>query len=165
MKLSVPYYSQIDNRVDWWRTCNASSIAMCLKFLKPEAISGDDDYIDRLAGYGDTTDHFAHTRLLADLGVNSEWKTDLSYADLDAQLDRGKPVPIGVLHKGTLNYPTGGHICVVVGKEAGGYICHDPWGHGFSYNDHNGKDCYYPYQSLDARWLVEGANTGWGRMF
>lgn len=165
MQLLVPYYSQRDNKVDWWRTCNASSIAMCAQYLKPGCISGDDDYINRLADYGDTTNHSAHTRLLLSLGIDSSWKTDLSYADLDNQLDRGKHIPIGVLHKGTLNYPSGGHICVVIGKKPGGYICHDPWGHGFSYEDHNGRACYYPYQSLDARWLVEGSNSGWGRMF
>ncbi|NES69055.1 MAG: hypothetical protein F6K24_29400 [Okeania sp. SIO2D1] len=70
-----------------------------------------------------------------------------------------------MLHKGTLNYPTGGHICVVVGKKSGGYTCHDPWGYGFSYEDHNGQAGYYPYQSLDARWLVEGDHSGWGRIF
>ncbi|NEN90809.1 MAG: hypothetical protein F6K48_18580 [Okeania sp. SIO3H1] len=165
MYLTVPYYSQRDNRVDWWRTCNSSSMAMCAQYLKPGCISGDDEYIDRLADYGDTTDHSAHTRLLSVMGINSSWETNLSYEDLNNQLAKGKPVPIGVLHKGTLKYPTGGHICVVIGREAGGYICHDPWGHGFGYDYHNGRDCHYPYQSLDARWLVEGENTGWGRIF
>lgn len=165
MLLAVPYYSQRDNNKEWWRTCNASSMAMCAQYLNPGCITGDDDYIKKLSSYGDTTDHLAHTRLLESLGIDSSWRTDLSYAHLDSQLEKGKPIPIGVLHKGTLNYPSGGHICVVIGKRAGGYICHDPWGYGFKYIDHNGNSCYYPYQSLDARWLVEGESTGWGRIF
>ncbi len=165
MKLNVPYYSQRDNAVDWHRTCNSSSHAMCVKYLKPNAIEGDDDYISRLNEFGDTTDHSAHTRLLKSLGIESEWKTDLNYADLDYQLERGKPIPIGVLHKGTLDNPSGGHICVVVGKNSSGYIVNDPWGNGFDYVNHNGKEVIYPTQSLDSRWLVEGQSTGWGRIF
>ena len=43
--LNVPYYNQIDNYRDAQRTCNSSSCAMCLSFLKPGSIKGDDDYI------------------------------------------------------------------------------------------------------------------------
>ena len=160
-----PYYSQRDNLKEWWRTCNSSTSAMCVEFFKPGLISGDDEYIAKLAAYGDTTDHSAHTRLLADLGIKSEWKTNLNYSDLDAQLKDNKPIPIGVLHNGTLQYPTGGHICLVVGKYKEGYVCQDPWGHGFDYTDTNGNQVLYPYQSLDIRWLVNGKNSGWGRIF
>ena len=33
--LSVPYFPQTDNYRDASRTCNSSSCAMCLEFLKP----------------------------------------------------------------------------------------------------------------------------------
>jgi hypothetical protein len=165
MKLNVPYYSQRDNAVDWFRTCNASSHAMCVEYLKPGLITGDDEYISKLVEYGNTTDHSAHTRMLSSWGIKSEWRTDLDYADLDRQLELGKPIPIGVLHKGNLSNPTGGHICVVIGKNEDGYIVHDPWGEGFEYSNTNGNSVIYPPQSLDKRWLVEGENTGWGRIF
>jgi inner membrane protein involved in colicin E2 resistance len=36
--LNVPYFNQVDNYRDAHRTCNSSSCAMCLAFLKPGSI-------------------------------------------------------------------------------------------------------------------------------
>lgn len=165
--LKVPYYSQRDNQLDWWRTCNTSSCAMVAEFLKPGCCQGSDDwyYSNCVIAEGDTTDHAAQTRALEKLGVRSVFRYDLDYPDLDAQLAAGKPVVIGVLHRGTLQNPTGGHMIVVIGKYEDGYICHDPWGEGFDYSNLNGRAVRYPYRSLDARWLANQPGSGWGRIF
>ncbi len=55
--LAVPYYNQVDNYRDAHRTCNSSSCAMCLAFLKPGSIKGDDEYVKKVFAIGDTTDH------------------------------------------------------------------------------------------------------------
>lgn len=165
--LDVPYYSQRDNKVDWWKTCNSSSNAMAAEFLKPGCVDGSDDvyYSKYLVPEGDSTDHDAQTRALAKLGIKSEFRYDLDYDDLDEQLEKGKPVVIGVLHRGTIAAPTGGHVLVVVGRYDKGYICNDPWGKGFNYDSHNGRRVEYPYESLNARWLVNTPKSGWGRIF
>jgi Peptidase_C39 like family len=171
VRLAIPYYQQVDNRFEPMRTCNTSSCAMVAKFLGAR-ILGDDDYYQYVRKYGDTTDHTAQTRALADLGVKSTWRTNLGFADLDASLSAGLPVVIGILHRGTLASPTGGHMIVVIGATASrDYICHDPFGSlldaggGYTGNTNNGCGVVYPRSILNRRWLPEGDKSGWGRVF
>ncbi|MGL5082461.1 MAG: C39 family peptidase [Microcoleaceae cyanobacterium] len=173
--LSVPFYSQRDNAIQWWRTCNTSSCAMVAEYLKPGCIdNSDDEYFRLVKQYGDTTDHQAHTAALNEIGIKSSFWTNLDYQDLDKQLEKGHPVVIGVAHRGAVEAPQGGHMIVVIGKykklgtEKIGYICHDPWGEGFGahYNlGLSGERVTYPKSSLDNRWLCEGNGSGWGRIF
>jgi hypothetical protein len=163
LRLAVPYYSQRDNLVEAERTCSTSSHAMLVSFLKPGAIKGDDDYYRRFVqSIFDSPDWGGHTMALEKLGIRSEFRTDLSYKDLDRSLEAGYPVVMGVLHKGSLKTPFGGHVIICRGRDASrtGYICNDPWGVGFqSYTDPNGEGVFYPKTSLDARW-VPGAGFG-----
>jgi len=164
--LQVPYYSQRDNSGQWWRECNSSSCAMVAEYYRPECLAGSDDRYVRLVNqFGDTTDHWAQTKALDALNIRSRFATDLGYERVVESLARHNPVVLGVLHRGTLDTPEGGHMIVAVGTYAEGLICHDPWGEGFSYVSHNGKNVKYPLKSLDRRWLVDGDNNGWGRLF
>ncbi|MGL5080290.1 MAG: C39 family peptidase [Microcoleaceae cyanobacterium] len=173
--LSVPYYSQRDNVTEWWRTCNTSSCAMVAEYLHLGSINGSDDkYFGLVSQYGDTTDHKAHTSALGEIGIRSSFWTNLDYKDLDNELDHERPVVIGIAHRGAIEAPQGGHMIVVIGKYKDlihgdrGYICHDPWGEGFGiyYNlGRPGDHVRYPTESLDKRWLCEGKQSGWGRLF
>jgi hypothetical protein len=171
IRLNVPYYQQVDNKYEPMRTCNTSSCAMVARFLGAK-ISGDDEYYQKVIKYGDTTDHTAQTKALAEYGIKSIWRTDLSFKDLDHSLEAGYPVIIGILHRGTLATPTGGHMIVVIGKTANqDYICHDPFGSlldpggGYTGSVHRGKGVVYPRYVLTRRWLPEGEDSGWGRLF
>jgi len=170
--LKVPFYPQTDNYRDAQRTCNSSSCAMCLEYFKPGTLKGpkgDDEYIRKVFAVGDTTDHAVQTRILKSYGVNSEFRYNLSFADIDRELDSARPVCIGILHRGTLSAPTGGHILVVIGKTASGdYVVNDPYG---SLNDSytgpvtNGKGAVYKRSVLEKRWTPDGPKSGWGRVF
>jgi len=173
VRLAVPYFNQVDNYRDAHRTCNSSSCAMCLEYLKPGTLKGskgDDAYVQKVFAIGDTTDHSVQTKVLSGYGINSYFSYNLGFADLDKSLAAGKPVVIGILHRGTLSAPTGGHMCVVIGKTAkGDYIVNDPYG---SCNDayqgpvENGKGTIYTKYMLNYRWLENGKDkTGWGRIF
>jgi len=171
--LSVPYYPQTDNYTLASKTCNSSSCAMTLEFLKPgtlKGVKGDDEYLHKVLAIGESTDHNVQTKVLESYGVYSTWKQTLSFADLDRELGLGKPVVIGILHRGTLSSPTGGHILVVIGKTADGksYVVNDPYGNlldGYTTDVYNGKCAIYPKSVLEKRWTVDGPNTGWGRIF
>jgi hypothetical protein len=170
--LDVPYFPQTDNYRDAQRTCNSSSCAMCLEYFKPGTLKGakgDDAYIQKVFAVGDTTDHAVQTRVLQSYGVRSEFRYNLSFADIDRELSAGRPVCIGILHRGTLSAPTGGHILVVRGKTASGdYVVNDPYG---SLNDNytgpvtNGKGAVYKKSVLEKRWTADGPKSGWGRVF
>ena len=171
VNLAVPYFNQVDNYTQAQRTCNSSSCAMCLAFLMPSKIKGDDDYLRKLltGGYGDTTDHGAQGRLLASYGLKSTWHTNLGFDDLEKEIKAGRPVVIGILHRGSLAAPTGGHMLVVRGMTAkGDFIVNDPYGSvndGYSGPVTNGNQAVYSRAMLQKRWLPEGAKSGWGRKF
>ena len=173
INLNVPYYNQVDNYRDAHRTCNSSSCAMCLEFIKPGTLhgsKGDDAYVQKVFAIGDSTDHSVQTRVLASYGVVSQFYYNLGFGDIDKSLSAGKPVVIGILHRGSLSAPTGGHMVVVKGKTTkGDYYINDPYG---SLNDAytgpvgNGKNVVYTKEVLQHRWLDNGKNkTGWGRIF
>ena len=172
--LNVPYYPQTDNYRDANRTCNSSACAMCLEYFKPGTLvgaKGDDAYVQKVFAIGDTTDHSVQTKVLASYGIKSEFRYNLGFADLDRELSAGRPVVIGILHRGTLSSPTGGHMLPVIGKSPDGkfYICNDPYGSlndGYTGAVMNGKGVQYSVEVLKHRWLEKGKDkTGWGRIF
>lgn len=168
--LKVPFYPQTDNYTQPDRTCNSSSCAMCLEYFKPGTLTGakgDDEYIKSVFSIGDTTDHGVQTKALQKYGVNSLFSYNLTFADLDKQLSEGKPVVIGILHRGPLSAPKGGHMCVVIGKKGQDYIVNDPYGNlkdGYTSSVYNGKGAIYSRHELSKRWCPKGTD-GWGRIF
>jgi uncharacterized protein YvpB len=170
--LSVPYYPQTDNYRDAQRTCNSSSCAMCLEYFKPgtlQGAKGDDAYVQKVFSIGDSTDHTVQTKVLEGYGVKSHFSYNLGFADLDRELAAGKPVVIGIYHRGTLSAPSGGHMVVVIGKKGEDYVVNDPYGSlndGYTGPVTNGKGAVYKKSDLTYRWLEKGKDkTGWGRIF
>jgi GH24 family phage-related lysozyme (muramidase) len=166
--LQVPYYSQRDNKVDPMRTCFSSSCAMLLKFLKPSSISGDDEYIKTVYTYGDTVYYESQIKALAHYGLTARFRQDYNWARIDAQLEKGIPVPIGILHHGPVTAPTGGgHWLIIIGRSEDNtkYVVNDPFGDcdlvNGGYPSSNGKGLLYSKKNLGPRFMVEGPNTGY----
>jgi hypothetical protein len=169
--LEVPFFPQTDNYRDANRTCNSSACAMCLEYFKPGTLKGpkgDDAYVQKVFAIGDTTDHLVQTKVLASYGIKSNFSYTLSFADLDRELAAGRPVVIGILHRGPLSSPTGGHMVVVIGKTpSGDYVVNDPYGSlndGYTGAVSNGKGAVYKRSELSRRWCPAGKD-GWGRIF
>jgi hypothetical protein len=168
IKLVVPYFSQRDNAKDPMRTCFSSSCAMLLSALAPNAINNDDEFINEVFKYGDTTEASAQLQALKHFGVDAKFVQNWNWAKVESQLRLGIPVPIGVLHKGPVANPTGGgHWLVVVGITADGtkFWVHDPFGEmdliNGGYLSTNGKYRLYSKKNLGLRWMVEGEGSGW----
>ena len=169
--LNVPFFPQTDNYRDAQRTCNSSACAMCLEYFKPGTLvgpKGDDAYVRKVFSVGDTTDHSVQTKVLDSYGIKSHFSYNLSFADLDRELAAGRPVVIGILHRGTLSSPTGGHMVVVIGKKGEDYVVNDPYGSlndGYTGAVANGKGVVYTKSILAKRWTPDGPKFGWGRIF
>ena len=172
--LNVPYYPQTDNYALPDSTCNSSACAMCLKYFKPGSLPssarGDDHYLKKVLTEGNSTDHGVQTRVLESYGLKSSFNYDLGFDDLDRELKEGRPVVIGILHRGPESSPYGGgHMIVVIGKtENGDYLIHDPYGSiydGYSGPVTNGRKVVYSRKMLEKRWTVKHPNDGWGRVF
>jgi lysozyme len=166
--LNVPYYSQRDNHRDPMRTCFSSSCAMLLKYLKPNSITSDDQYINTVFKYGDTTSPTSQLEALQDYGLAASFKQNGSWDEIDDLLERGIPVPIGILHKGSVSNPTGGgHWLVIIGRTADNksvYV-NDPFGDldliNGTYVSTKGAKLKYSKKNLGPRWLVESPTSGW----
>lgn len=143
IKLDVPYFSQIDNDTNYFgsghRQCNLSSNAMLAEYLlkkynkvtlsqmadslgltEPESFYGM-----ILKKHGDTTDNHAHTKALEELGIKTEFKTNLRLQNIiDELTNKLVPVVTGVYYK------TSGHYIVITGydKQYKSFIVHDPYG-------------------------------------
>ena len=178
-KLQVMYFSQRDNAAQAHRTCNTASCWMGALYMKTSLWQecGEDQnadlnfYLPKVETYGDTTDHNAQTRALDGMGVKSAWHTTLTMGDVKKEIDAGRPVVMGVLHKGPASSPRGGgHMILAVGYDDKGMFIHDPYGdmdlvNGGYPGSTDGSFRHYSNKNLGARFEVDGPGTGWGRLF
>jgi len=173
--LKVPFYQQTDNYTLPDSTCNSSACAMVLEFLKPGSLppgpKGDDAYLRKVLAIGKSTDNSVQTRVLQGYGVNSVFRINLEFSDLDRELAAGRPLVLGILHRGPTHRPTrnSGHMIVCIGKtDKGDYIFHDPYGslhRGYVGPVIEGRQVVYSRMEMEKRWTADGPKSGWGRIF
>jgi GH24 family phage-related lysozyme (muramidase) len=169
--LQAPWYAQMDSadRDQAARMCFSSSCAMLLQYLKPGTLkgaNGDDQYLKRVQQYGDTTDPTAQIRALSSFGIRAKFTKVAGFADLEQQINRGVPVPVGFLHRGPVSAPSGGgHWLIVVGYTKDHLVVHDPFGEADLVSGATlggvARFARYSRRNFGPRWMVEGANTGW----
>ena len=169
--LDVPYFYQRDSKTGMSeRMCFTSSMTMALDYIDPEVIDGDDDwYLSIVLYFGDTVSSEAQIKAARSLGYDASFHMDGSQGDLEEILNDGTPVPIGVLHKGPVDYPTGGgHWLCLVGHDDKHFIVHDPFGEMDLINGGyvktgptDGKFVRYSKKNLMKRWLISNDHDGW----
>ena len=171
--LDVPYYTQLDSEV-WGqaeRSCFSSAMAMALEYIDPALMDGDDDWwLREVLKRGDTVSSTAQVATAKALGFDVEFHTDGTEQDLLDQLDKGIPVPIGILHKGHVNQPTGGgHWITLIGYTDKHFYVNDPMGDlnlvrgGYPYEKRGeGDSLQYTRKRTLKRWLIDGSGAdGW----
>ena len=167
--LHVPYDCQLDNPSgDGWRECFSSSCAMAAKYWLPELEIND--YHRRRTMFGDSTDASAQIRTLESFGLKARFVQVGSVEKLKAQLDRGRPAPVGFLHHGSVSNPSGGgHYICAIGYTDTHLIAHDPYGEldcvGGGYPKTGGtygKEIHYSWENWAPRWSVANDHDGWG---
>ena len=167
--LTVPYDCQLNNPGgDGWRECFSSSCAMAAMFWG--VIKTPNEYHAVRPKYGDSTDASAQIRTLQSFGLNARFVQVGSVEKLKAQIDRGRPAPVGFLHHGTSSAPSGGgHYILAIGYTDTHLIAHDPYGEldvvnggypktGGTY----GKEIKYSWKDWAPRWSVSNDHDGWG---
>ena len=169
-----PFFSQLDNGPDGWRTCQSSAIAMCLAYLKVKGIGDDLDYLKVVRRHGDTTSQAAHQAALKELGVMARFVTTCSASQLQAELRGGLPAALGYYHHGLVSNPGGGgHWLACYGfTDPHGWIVNDPYGSCDLVNGGwdaqggtSGRAQRYSYRNFNPRWLAEGPASGWAWIF
>jgi lysozyme len=166
--LDVPYQSQRDNYRDASRTCFSSSCAMAAMYLKPGSVKNDNEYVKKVFAIGDSTDSSVQVKVLRGLGLKAVFKQNGRLLDLVRNLKNGIPIPIGILHHGPSNAPSGGgHWVLITGFDDSTqkFTVNDPWGEidnkTGTYPSTDGHAKQYSYALIRARWTVEGDGSGW----
>lgn len=170
--LPVPYFYQRNSTTSHSeRMCFSSAMAMAMEYLDAEAIQGDDDwYLRQVLKYGDTVSSTAQITAARSLGfTQATFHMDGSENDLVRLLEAGIPVPIGILHKGSISSPTGGgHWVCLIGVDDQFFYVHDPYGELDLINGGypkrgptDGKNQRYTRKNLMKRWLIHSKNDGW----
>lgn len=164
--LRVAYEAQNDNASGTgYRECFSSSAAMVARFYGK--VNNDDEYNKIRSVYGDTTDVQAQIKALQSLNLQARFVTNCNAARLEAEINAGRPVMTGWLHKGPINNPSGGgHWSVAIGYTESSFIHNDPNGeadlvNGGYVNHTNGMEIEYSKKNWVRRWEVDGPNTGW----
>lgn len=173
--LDVPYFYQRDSKTGHGeRMCFSSAMAMAMDYLNPDVIMGDDDwYLNEVFKFGDSVSSDAQIAAAESLGFEVEFRTDATEANLLAQLDKGRPVPVGILHHGPVDAPTGGgHWICLIGYDDTHFHVHDPFGElslvsgGYvKAGPTDGRDQRYTRKNLMKRWLIANDHDGWGCFF
>ena len=165
----TPYFSQNDNASGTgYRECFSSSCAMVAAFYN--RVRSDDEYNRVRAPFGDTTDAQAQISALRRLGLDGRLVTNAAAGLLESELQAGRPVAVGWLHKGGISNPTGGgHWSVVIGFTPEDWIHHDPNGEadmvrGGYLNHTGGKQIHYSRRNWGRRWEADGPGTGWAML-
>lgn len=176
LQVAAPYFAQLDSATGQGsRMCFSSTCAMAAEALIPGCLAGpgqpDDRYLTIVGRFGDTTNATAQIKALASLGIKAKFRDDGQLETLRAKLREGVPIPVGWLHRGPANAPTGGgHWSLVRGWDAVArkVIHNDPNGEaelvsgGYTTTAvGSGRSVRYSWQNWGPRWMAEGVGSGW----
>lgn len=164
--LPVPFFHQRTPR-----TCFASSVSMMATYnsnifrQRFPAANGQNAYqryvTDLHSNFGDTTDPNSHMRSLQSLGLSPVYRTDVSLSQVIELLKSGTAVAMGILHRGSMQNPTGGGhwFCARGFTEDRNFIyVNDPWGSlndGYTGDINNGNNARYSREQMNFRFTVE----------
>ena len=171
--VGVPKYRQTDSAQigQRERTCFSSTAAMALEFLKPGTLkgaNGDDQYLGRVQVHGDSTSAQAQIAALAEFGVKARLVTTADFRLIEEQINRGRPVGMGFIHRGPVENPDpgcDGHWILAIGYTPSAVIVHDPyWEADLVTGQTIKRDAFgvpYGRQNLGRRWMVQKVGGFW----
>lgn len=166
--LDVPYEYQLDNASGrGYRECFSSTCAMIAKYYGQ--VDSDDEYNIIRARYGDTTDVNAQVNALRSLGFDARFVTKCNAQLLEKEIDNGRPVAVGWLHRGSVQSPSGGgHWSCCIGYTEDSFVFNDPngeadmaYGRYISNLASRGENVHYSKKNWLRRWEIDGAGSGW----
>jgi uncharacterized protein YvpB len=127
VKLSVPYYDQLDNSENPYGTCNVTSISMCLAYLGAKRQSPNQRFPDELSDYCDRHGLDRHepkdlVKVVEAYGMKDNFRTTASFESVKEWLVQGNPA---VTHG---YFTPSGHVITLIGFDSKGFVVNDPYG-------------------------------------
>jgi len=170
----VPHWNQLESTSGYgYRECADYAASMTAGFYN--AIKSPYEYRQVRRRFGDTTTVYAQVNALQELGLDAQFKKDLSPEDIEIEVDANRPVMLGYLSKGDFSKGEPpicdsegcGHWLVVVGYNPDEFVVQDPMGRplmetGGHDISQTGELVRISRQAFYQRWLIEGDASGWG---
>ena len=169
----VPYYNQMDSLTGYgYRECFDAAAAMVVAFH--HRVKSQDAYRHVRRKFGDTTAVHAQVSALRSLGLDADFRRDVRVEDIEIEIDAGRPIMVGWLHKGDLTKGNPavcdsegcGHWSVIIGYDKDDFIAMDPMGkpdmeHGGHDITKSGELIRMSRPAFYQRWSIEGEASGW----
>jgi len=127
VKLTVPYFDQLDNSENPYGSCNVTSVSMCLAYLGATRKHAGERFPDELQDYcaAQSLDRHAPADLVKVVqayGCKDNFSPNATFEQIKEWLILGNPV---VVHG---YFTASGHIIAVIGYNASGFVVNDPYG-------------------------------------
>ncbi len=168
----VPYYNQLDSPTGYgYRECFDSAAAMVAAFHR--VVHSQDAYRQVRRKYGDTTEVHSQVSALKSLGLDAEFRKNTRVEDIEIEIDAGRPIMVGWLHKGDLTKGNPavcdgngcGHWSVIIGYDKDDFIAMDPMGkpnmETGGHTTESGQLIRMSRPAFYQRWSIEGEASGW----
>jgi hypothetical protein len=174
----TPYFSQLDNASgQGYRECFSSAAAMVAATYR--RVGTDDEYNQIRERFGPSTTVGAQIKTLKSLGLNVEFRIDGDAEMIEMEIEMGRPVLVGWLHKGDLSRGERpqcdssdcGHWSLITGYKGKNssdprWVMQDPRGkpdliQGGHSSHAGGKQVEVRQSEFSPRWEVDGVGTGW----
>lgn len=177
-EIYTPYFSQLDNTSGYgYRECFSSAAAMVAATYR--RVGTDDEYNQIRERFGPSTAVGAQIETLKSLGLNVEFRIDGDAEMIEMEIEMGRPVLVGWLHKGDLSQgerpqcDSGncGHWSLITGYKGKNssdprWVMQDPRGkpdllNGGHLSPAGGEQVEVRQSEFSPRWEVDGVGTGW----
>jgi len=177
-QIYTPYFSQLDNASGHGhRECFSSAAAMVSAFYR--RVDTDDGYNHIRKDFGDSTSVGAQVETLKALGLHVEFRLDGDAEMIEMEIEMGRPVLVGWLHKGDLSRSEKpqcdngncGHWSLITGYKGKNsddprWVMQDPRGkpdliHGGHLSPAGGEQVEVRQSEFSPRWEIDGPGTGW----
>jgi uncharacterized protein YvpB len=127
VKLTVPYFDQLDNSENPYGSCNVTSISMCLAYLGAKRNNPSQRFPDELQDFCAANGLDRHApdvlaKIVQTYGFKDTFRTDASFEDVKQWLIQGNPA---VVHG---YFTPSGHVIAIIGYSQQGFIVNDPYG-------------------------------------
>lgn len=140
LELQTKYYSQRDNSIKPFVTCNSSSHAMFIDFYlrknNMKGLTSDEEVLKKVFsgkygtyGKNPSVSWDIQINVAKSFGINCKYSNE-GKASLIKYIDAGNIAPINIFHTGSSRSSRGGgHIIVVIDYDKNkGFYIHDPYG-------------------------------------
>lgn len=177
-EIYTPYFSQLDNASgQGYRECFSSAAAMVAATYR--RVGTDDEYNQIRERFGPSTTVGAQIKTLKSLGLNVEFRIDGDAEMIEMEIEMGRPVLVGWLHKGDLSRGERpqcdssdcGHWSLITGYKGKNsndprWVMQDPRGkpdliQGGHSSHAGGEQVEVRQSEFSPRWEVDGVGTGW----